>query len=425
MTEVGETSAPTTTGPIDDAHRAQAAHLLEHLIVHGPATRSELSSATGLGRGAIAGLTARLLEAGVIRVNPADASADGRTAPLALTAADHVLVTAMLSRDEAIATVATLGGDEIARFVAPLVMPAAPALEPSEPDDATELPSPAELLAAALGRALARADRAGHPIADVTVLVDGAIVGRPAVVITDARLGAEPVDLISVLRGATPGLDEAEAALPSPVTLQSTAAAAAAAERAELPGIDDVLYLSGDGAITAAVISGGRPLVGAHGLAATFAHLPVVQGGVRCDCGQSGCLATVAAPEVVLERAGLADFAAANGRAAALEELVARVADGDDRARWSWLDAALWIGRTLQVVVPTVDPAAVVVGGYWAPLLGDIDAAFRANRPTIGGGALRSIPTLAPARLGPDAALVGARRQARERLVADPLLLVG
>ena len=37
MTEVGETSAPTTTGPIDDAHRALAARLLEHLIVHGPA----------------------------------------------------------------------------------------------------------------------------------------------------------------------------------------------------------------------------------------------------------------------------------------------------------------------------------------------------------------------------------------------------
>ena len=75
--------------------------------------------------------------------------------------------------------------------------------------------------------------------------------------------------------------------------------------------------------------------------------------------------------------------------------------------------------------MPTVDPAAVVIGGYWAPLLPDIDAAFRANRPTIGGGALRAIPTLAPARLGPDAALVGARRQALERLVADPLLLVG
>ena len=46
MTDVGETSAPTTTGPLA-AHREQSERLLEHLVTHGPATRSELSSATG------------------------------------------------------------------------------------------------------------------------------------------------------------------------------------------------------------------------------------------------------------------------------------------------------------------------------------------------------------------------------------------
>ena len=118
-------------------------------------------------------------------------------------------------------------------------------------------------------------------------------------------------------------------------------------------------------------------MLGAHGLAATFAHLPIVQGGVRCECGQRGCLATVASPALVLERAGLEDFAAAHGQQAALAELVARVGDADDRARWSWLDAALWIGRALQVVVPTIDPAVVVIGGYWASLVGDIETSFR------------------------------------------------
>jgi predicted NBD/HSP70 family sugar kinase len=150
-----------------------------------------------------------------------------------------------------------------------------------------------------------------------------------------------------------------------------------------------------------------------------------VQGGVRCECGQRGCLVTVAAPAIVLERAGLDDFAAAHGQQAALAELVARIAAADDRARWSWLDAALWIGRTLEVVVPTVDPAVIVIGGYWASLVGDIESAFRANRPTVGGGALATIPAIAPARVGSDSALAGARRQARERLVSEPLLLAG
>lgn len=420
MTEVGETSVPTTTGPLGEVHREQSARVIEHLVAHGPATRSELATATGLGRGAIAGLTARLLDAGVLRPSTADASGDGRAAPLTLAAADHVLVTALLGADDAIATLATLGGEEFARFTAPLSAVATP----DEGDDG-HLPTPIELLAVVLGRALARADRAGHPIADVTVLVEGSVAGRPAVVVADGRLGVEPVDVVGELRARTPALDEIEAALPLPISLTPLAVAAAVAEHAELDGVDDVLYLSGDTSVMGAVISGGRPMVGAHGFAGSLAHLPVVPGGVRCECGQRGCLATVAAPALVLERAGLGDFAAAHGQRAALAELVARIAAADDRARWSWLDAALWIGRTLQVVVPAVDPAVIVVGGYWASLIGDIESAFRSNRPTLGGGALAKIPTIASARVGPDSGLAGARRQARERLVSEPLLLAG
>ena len=47
MTNVGETSVPSSTGPLA-AHREQSILVLEHLVTHGPATRSELASATGL-----------------------------------------------------------------------------------------------------------------------------------------------------------------------------------------------------------------------------------------------------------------------------------------------------------------------------------------------------------------------------------------
>ena len=417
MTNVGETSVPTTTGPLA-AHREHSILVLEHLVTHGPATRSELATATGLGRGAIAGLTARLIDAGVLRPAEHDPTGDGRATPLSLAAADHVLVTTLLRPDEAVATVAGLSGEELARFTVPL---------DEDSDDAARSAASRALdaLAVALDRALARAERSEHPIADVTVLVAGAVAGAPPVVITDPLLGAEPVDVLGELRARTPGLGAIEAGLLLPLTLEPAAAAAAAAEQTELPGVHDLLYLDGDTGIGAAAISGGRPLVGAHGLAVTFAHLPVVQDGVRCECGQRGCLATVAAPEIVLERAGLDGYAATHGHTAALEELVSRIAASDDRARWSWLDAALWIGRALQLVVPAVDPAMVVVGGYWSRLLGDIDTAYRSNRPTIGGGALQPVPTITAGRLGSEAALVGARRQARERLIAEPLLLAG
>lgn len=429
----GDTTVPTITGPLD-LHREHSARVVEHLVTHGSATRSELANATGLGRGTIAGLTARLLDAGVIRES-GDAHGDGRSTPLTLAGGERVLVTARLSLDDAVATVASLAGDEAARFTEPIVAAGSGAGGAGGATGATgaggavdaqpAAANPVAPLAEVLSRAIARAERHGHRIADITVLVDGAVVGSPAVVITDARFGAEPVDVLGELRAMIPALAEVEGGLPLPIQVVPAAAAAASVELEALPGIADVLYLDGDTAVSAAAVAAGRPLRGAHGLGATFAHLPIVPGGLRCRCGQQGCLATVAAPEVVLERAGLAPFAAANGRSAALDELVLRIAEADDRARWSWLDAAHWIGRTLQLVVPTIDPAVVVVGGYWAANLADIQSALQGNRPTVGNGAISAIPAFSRTVGGADAAFTGARRQARERLIADPLLLVG
>ena len=194
MTNVGETSVPASTGPVE-AQRAHTTLVLEHLVDHGPTTRSELAHATGLGRGAIAGLTARLIDAGVLRPAESDPTGDGRATPLSLAAADRVLVTAFIGTDEAIATVASLSGEELARFTMPI-----------------PVGSPLDALGAVLARALARADRSEHPIAEISVLVDGIVAGAPSVVITDARLGPEPVDVLGELRARVPALAEVEPA---------------------------------------------------------------------------------------------------------------------------------------------------------------------------------------------------------------------
>ena len=104
MTNVDETSVPTSTGPLA-VHREHSTLVLEHLVAHGTATRSELASATGLGRGAIAGLTARLIEAGIVRPADHDPTGDGRATPLSLSAGDHVVVATVLRPDQAIAPV--------------------------------------------------------------------------------------------------------------------------------------------------------------------------------------------------------------------------------------------------------------------------------------------------------------------------------
>ncbi|BDZ54538.1 hypothetical protein GCM10025870_16110 [Agromyces marinus] len=223
--------------------------------------------------------------------------------------------------------------------------------------------------------------------------------------------------MLAALRARSQPFARIEADLIAPAGLRSAATARAATDAAGHP--DSVLlHLSGDTQVSASIVIRGIPYQGAHGLAGTFGHVPIVPDGVRCACGQRGCLATVAAPAIVLARAELDDFAHVYGRRAAIAELAERIVAAEDRARWAWLDAAHWIGRTLQAVIPTLDPDVVVVGGWWGPFAADIEASFRDNRPTIGGGALDGLPAFTTARPGDPDGYAGARAQARDRLRA-------
>jgi predicted NBD/HSP70 family sugar kinase len=408
MTQPGATAAhvPSESAGANQAGRAEhAARLVDHLFAHGSATRAELAGATGLGRTAVSGLVTRMVEAGV--VVEADTASDGRHGRLRLAIADRLLLTAGVAGDDAVATLAELDGTEIARYEEPVAI--------VEDDPRPANAAPLDALAVVVDRAIAQAARDERGIAELTLLVQGAVVGSPELALGDATLGLEPLDVLAALRARTERLAGIETDLVTPAALRTAGSARASSDGAEYHD-DVVVHISGDAQVSAAIIVRGTPYTGAHGLAATFGHLPIVPNGVKCECGQRGCLATVAAPAVVLAKAELEEFELTYGRKAAITELVERIGDSEDRARWAWLDAALWIGRALQVVVPAIDPDVVVVGGWWAPLAADIEASFRDNRPTIGGGALDSIPRVAPGRSGDDLGLAGARRQARDGL---------
>ena len=290
MTNVGETSVPTTTGPLA-AHLEHSNLVLEHLVTHGPATRSELATATGLGRGAIAGP-----HRAPHRCRRARA---GRARPHRRRAGDAALALGRRPRarhhaaapDEAVATVASLSGEELARFTVPL----------DEGSD-DERPAPPrrralDALAVALDRALARAERSEHPIADVTVLVDGAVAGAPPVVITDAA---------SAPSRSTCSASCAPACPPSPRSRRGCCCRSRSSPRRSQrrrPSTPSSRRRTTCSSSTATPAS-PRPRSRAAGRSSaptaspsTFAHLPVVQDGVRCECGQRGCLATVAAPD--------------------------------------------------------------------------------------------------------------------------------
>ena len=375
----------------------------------GPRSRSELADATGLTRGAVTSLVGALVDAGLVR-EAASVAAEGRGRPrtlLELTGDDLALVTAAVDADHATAVASTLSSQRLAdhrrRHRRPMGDPA-PVVD---------------ALAAVIADTLDDLRASGRRAVALTVIAYAPVGGDPPVVLADTDLAWGRVDLVGLLRERLPDLDPT---LAGGIRLVPDATVAALAEHAAQGSPADLLYLKSDSGIGGALIAGGELVTGAHGIAGALGHLPIVADGVACECGQRGCLVTVAGPDVVLAAAGLDAFARTDGLDAALDELVHRVRTAEPVAAAAWDDAATWIARAMQVLAMATDPGRIVVGGYWAELADDLAARFAANRPQVDGRGLDG-PAVVPSAFGTDAPMVGAERAMRIAVLEDPLAL--
>ncbi|SFR68469.1 Sugar kinase of the NBD/HSP70 family, may contain an N-terminal HTH domain [Agromyces sp. CF514] len=391
-----------------DVRRHNLALVATKLAELGEASRSDLADATGLTRGSLTALVRELERGGLVHETESVAP-EGRGRPRTLLAlsADHLaLVTVLIDADHASAVASTLGGTRLARVE----------LRHGRPmgDPGRVLDTAAEALDAVLDRLDGRA------VAEASVVVWAPIGGEPALVLADTDLGWGTVDVLTLLgeRSARfAALRDAGAA-----RLVADTAVAALAEHAAAGGPAELVYLKSDSGIGGAVITGGTPLDGTHRLAAALGHLPIVPGGVRCECGQHGCLVTVAGPDVLLEAAGLGDLARDEGLEAALDEFVRRIHAEEPAAAAAWRAGSIELARAIQIVVLTVDPALVVLGGYLARLADDVAERLAEIQPGIAGIAVLPPPVVG-SRLGRDAALIGAEQAAVARLLADPVAL--
>lgn len=390
-----------------DVRRHNLTVVLEHIARSGPSARSEIAEATGLTRGAVTALASALTEAGVLGETDPIASGKGRPITrLELIAAEVAILVVQLDADAATALLTTLAGDELFRVSARHGRPM------GDPDAVIDV------LADVTGEALEAASEFGRLVAELTVVMFAPVGGEPAVVLADTDLGWGAVDVLA-------GVRRRILSLPESATLASDGWLAAGAERALLAGVHDLVYLKSNSGIGGAIISGDRIVAGAHGVGGALGHLPLVPNGEPCDCGQHGCLVTVAGPDTLLERAGLDHLVAERGLAGALAELSTRITAEEPAASDAWRAALPWIARALQVMCLATDPATIVIGGYWAAHTASIERAFRANRPTIAepSAGASAVPIVSAGRLGDDAALLGAVWASRDRLLADPVRL--
>jgi glucokinase len=192
-------------------------------------------------------------------------------------------------------------------------------------------------------------------------------------------------------------------------------------------GHADVLYLTVSTGIGGGVISGGRLLVGARGLAAEVGHMLAIPDGPLCGCGQRGHLEAVASGTAIA-RVARAKLKAGDGSESKIWDLAGGDLDavtgavvgaaalaGDAFAERLIVEAGTFIGRTLASLLHAYNPSVVIFGGG-VSLLGDI--ILNPVRTTVQQYAMsdaywRNCPIVLAA-LGDDAGLVGAGALAME-----------
>lgn len=190
--------------------------------------------------------------------------------------------------------------------------------------------------------------------------------------------------------------------------------------------VDDMVMLTLGTGLGGAVVSGGRLVRGAWGVAAEIGHMRVVPGGHYCGCGHEGCweqyvsgsalVRDAQAAAVTRPQDAAALLAMAGGRPEGITgPLVTQAAqDGDPFAVELLAEVGRWVGEGAASVAALLDPQVFVIGGG-VSAAGDLvlTPARKAFAEQLSGRGHRPEATIVTAAMGNDAGMVGAADLAR------------
>ena len=154
-------------------------------------------------------------------------------------------------------------------------------------------------------------------------------------------------------------------------------------------GEDDVLFVKIGTGIGGGIIADGHLQRGSQGCAGDIGHICVEPDGPVCSCGNKGCLeAMAAAPAIAAKAEECAKEGSLYGPPRSLSKSVARSQRGTSaRQRLSEITSALQIiresgrlvGQVLAMLVSTLNPSLIVVGGGVANIGNSLLAEIRST----------------------------------------------
>jgi predicted NBD/HSP70 family sugar kinase len=387
-----------------DIRRHNLSLVLREVAERGPRSRATLALETGLNKSTVSSLVAELTELGLVRESGQERpGAVGRPAQnVELDPGGPFVLGLEVGVDYLAVWAADLAGTvQLRSFVA------------SDNRDRPErVISRLELLAR---EALDLEFAAGRRAAAATLAVPGIVDGDGALVAAP-NLRWEDVPVTRMVSDSL-----------GPVTVENEANLGALAELTEGAGrgLSDFVYISGEVGIGAGIVIGGDLFRGARGFGGEIGHLTIDAYGPPCPCGSRGCLERLAGQDALLRLAGWDPRVRCAGTRPEWPGAMLAEAAGEGHAKT--LEALSKVGHTLAIAaaaaVNLLNPQALLLGGYFAPLTGWLREPIEAelhNRLLAGDGS--GCQVLA-AQLGGEAAVRGAVALSRRRALEDPAAL--
>jgi predicted NBD/HSP70 family sugar kinase len=384
----------------DEVRRHNLGAVLERLHLSGPLSRAELTRITGLNRSTVADLLGELAGLGLVEERPGTTAGPGRPSPVVQARPEGAAVLAVELDVDSIA-VATVG---LGGHVYNRIRVARPRHRFSPEESVHDI---AKLAGPLLGSL-----PAGHVLVGVGAAVAGITRRSDGFVHLAPNLGWREVPLAGMLA--------AELELGVPVLAANEADLGALGEhRRVVPGVGNLVYVSGEVGIGAGVIVDGKPMLGAAGYAGEAGHTLINPGGRECRCGAMGCWETEAGEAALLRRAGVRE---ATGH---LDELAERAVAGDAATLRALAEVGRWLGLGIGNLINLFNPDLVVLGGMYQRLYGFLEASVSEGARQRTLAAPGAMATIACSGLGPDAALIGAAELVLSRVILDPARVDG
>ena len=391
-------NAATSIASVSETNRSR---IMNHLYRNGVSSRAQIAKALGLTPAAITKITARLIDAGVVKeTGDMEGIKNRRSIGLALDSDAFHVIGVKFARSLVQIGVFDLSGKPLAFREMPKVT--------EDTIDAT-----IESIRRTINDLLAE----DEAIVAVGMAVPGPYLkdlGRTAVV--SSMQGWRRVNFP----------EEFGSAFRVPVFVEQDARAGALAQYLFDPGnASDNLayYLIGEG-IGLGIIEQGRIIDGSRGVATEIGHVSIDLDGRPCDCGNVGCLerycAAPAIHEMVVGAGDLIENASSLTHAQACRALFAKANGGAERARGIVRAAARYLAFGCVTIINMFNPERIIIGDIGAdagPLLLD-EIQRGVDRHVI--PELNEATTISLSELPSDAALGGAAAVAIVQFLEHP-----